>query len=140
KLLGKALAKEPNSRFQSMREMAEAIARSRRRVYRSITGEASVDVPRHSATQRVLKASSWSTRIGWPAVAMLVAFVGAGAGFVFSRLNRPAAKIEGGAILVVTRPSGAAVEVDGHPFAEPTPTMIPYLGAGAHTVKLKKGK
>ncbi|MDB4970581.1 MAG: pknB [Myxococcales bacterium] len=140
KLLGKALAKEPGARFQSMREMAEAISRARRRVYRSITGEASVDVPRHSGTQRAVRATGWSTRISWPAVAVLVAVVGGLAGYAFSRMNRPIAKIEGGAILVVTRPSGAAVEIDGKLFPEPTPTMIPYLGPGAHTVKLKKGK
>src|SRR5512140_2073512 len=48
KLLGKALAKDPQARFQSMREMAEAIARGRRKVYRSVTGE-SVDSARHSS-------------------------------------------------------------------------------------------
>jgi eukaryotic-like serine/threonine-protein kinase len=83
KLLGKALAKEPGARFQSMRDMAEAIARARRRVYRSVTGESSIEIPRHSGTQRVIKASGWSTRIGWPVVAALVALVGAGAGFAF---------------------------------------------------------
>jgi eukaryotic-like serine/threonine-protein kinase len=141
KLLAKALAKDPGARFQSMREMAEAIARARRRVYRSITGESSVEMPRHSGTDRVLKPSRWSTRIGWPVVAALVAVVGVGAGFAFSRMGKPPpAKPEGGAIIVVTRPSGAQIEIDGRPFAEPTPTMVPSLGPGAHTVKLKKGK
>jgi serine/threonine protein kinase len=140
KLLHRALAKDPNDRFQSMREMAEALARSRRRVYRSITGESTIDVPRHSGTQRVLK-SGWSTRVGWPVVAIMVVVVAALAGFAFSRMSRPAVlKSEGGAILVVTRPSGATIDVDGRQFSEATPTMIANLGAGAHTVKLKKGK
>ncbi len=139
KLLAKALAKDPGSRFQSMREMAEAIARSRRRVYRSVTGEATADA-RHSAPHRTQQ-TGWSTRVSWPAVVALVAIVGAGAGFAFSHMNKPAAvKVEGGAILVVTRPSGAQIEIDGKTFAESSPTMVPTLAAGAHTVKLKKGK
>jgi hypothetical protein len=141
KLLGKALAKDPNARFQSMREMAEAIARGRRKVYRSTTGEAVGEGSRHSATHRTAKTSGWSTRVSWPAVVALVAIVGAGAGFAFSRMNKPAVvKIEGGAILVVTRPSGAQIEIDGKPFPEPSPTMVSSLTAGAHSVKLKKGK
>ncbi|MGZ3428287.1 MAG: serine/threonine protein kinase, partial [Polyangia bacterium] len=141
KLLGKALAKDPNARFQSMREMAEAIARGRRKVYRSTTGEAVGEGPRHSGTHRTPKVGAWSTRVSWPAVVALVAIVGAGAGFAFSRMNKPAAvKVEGGAILVVTRPSGAQIEIDGKPFAEPSPTMVTSLSAGAHSVKLKKGK
>jgi serine/threonine-protein kinase len=141
KLLGKALAKDPQARFQSMREMAEAIARGRKRIYRSITGENTADMPRHSGTQRVIKPSAWSQRIAWPMVALMVAVVGVLAGFVFSRIGKgPVVKTDGGAILVVTRPSGAAIEIDGAPFAEPTPTMVPSLGAGAHTVKLQKGK
>jgi tRNA A-37 threonylcarbamoyl transferase component Bud32 len=140
KILGKALAKDPTARFQSMREMAEAIARGRRKVFRSITGEASVEVPRHSSAHRIVRPTGWSTRVGWPAVAALVAIVGAGAGFAFSRMNKPPPKVEGGAILVVTRPSGATIEIDGQAFPEQSPTMVPALASGAHTVKLKKGK
>jgi len=139
KLLGKALAKDPQARFQSMREMAEAIARGRRKIYRSTTGE-TVESARHSAPHRTQQ-MGWSTRVSWPAVAALVAIVGAGAGFAFSRMSKPAAvKVESGAILVVTRPSGAQIDIDGKPFGEPSPTMVTNLAAGAHTVKLKKGK
>jgi hypothetical protein len=46
----------------------------------------------------------------------------------------------GGAILVVTRPAGATVELDGKKFAEATPTMVPNVGPGSHTVRLNKGK
>jgi tRNA A-37 threonylcarbamoyl transferase component Bud32 len=139
KLLGKALAKDPQARFQSMREMAEAIARGRRKIYRSTTGE-TVESARHSAPHRTQQ-MGWSTRVSWPAVAALVAIVGAGAGFAFSRMSKPAAvQVESGAILVVTRPSGAQIDIDGKPFGEPSPTMVTNLAAGAHTVKLKKGK
>ena len=141
KLLGKALAKDPQARFQSMREMAEAIARARRKIFRSVTGESTIgDSARHSAPHRT-QHTGWSTRVSWPAVVALVAIVGAGAGFAFSRMNKPPpAKVEGGAILVVTRPSGAQIEIDGKPFGESSPTMVSSLAAGAHTVKLKKGK
>ncbi|HEX8953230.1 MAG TPA: serine/threonine-protein kinase, partial [Polyangia bacterium] len=141
KLLSRALAKDPQARFQSMREMAEAIARSRRKVYRSISGEVIGEGPRNSAPHRTQQLDGWSTRVSWPAVVALVAIVGAGAGFAFSRMNKPAAaKVEGGAILVVTRPAGAQIDVDGKSFAEPSPTMVTNLAAGAHTIKLKKGK
>ena len=141
KLLGKALAKDPAARFQSMREMAEAMARGRRRVYRSITGEAAATLPRHSGTHRVAEPSGWSTRVSWPAVVALVAIVGAGAGFAFSRMNKPAAvKPEGGAILVVTRPSGAQIEIDGKPFAESSPTMVASLGAGRAHGEAEEGQ
>jgi serine/threonine-protein kinase len=141
KLLGKALAKDPQARFQSMREMAEAIARARRKIFRSVTGESTIgDSARHSAPHRT-QHTGWSTRVSWPAVVALVAIVGAGAGFAFSRMNKPPpAKVEGGAILVVTRPSGAQIEIDGKPFGESSPTMVGSLAAGSHTVKLKKGK
>jgi tRNA A-37 threonylcarbamoyl transferase component Bud32 len=141
KLLGKALAKDPQARFQSMREMAEAIARGRRKIYRSTTGEAMTgEGPRHSEPHRT-QPQGWSTRVSWPAVIALLAIVGAGAAFAFSRMSKPVAvKVEGGAILVVTRPSGAQIDVDGKAFPEPSPTMVPRLAAGAHTVKLKKGK
>ena len=142
KVLAKALAKEPSARFQSMREMAEALSRARRRVYRSITGEMTADIPR--STQRVppALASRWTARISWPLVALLVAIVGGGAGFLFSRMTKPApvAAPVGGGILVVTRPAGASIDVDGTPFGETSPTMVPNLGAGAHTIKLRKGK
>ncbi|HEX4457160.1 MAG TPA: serine/threonine-protein kinase, partial [Polyangia bacterium] len=142
RVLTKALAKEPGARFQSMREMAEALARARRRVYRSITGEMTADIPR--STQRVPGAipSRWTTRVSWPLVALLVAIVGGAAGFLFSRLTKPApvAAPVGGGILVVTRPAGATIDVDGVPFGETSPTMVPNLGAGAHTIKLRKGK
>ena len=140
KLLGKALAKEASARFQSMRQMAEAIARGRRKVYRSLTGEAIGDVP-GTSTHRMAQASGWSTRVSWPVVIALVAIVGTGASFAFSRLNRPAAlPAQAGAILVVTRPAGAQIDIDGKPFPEPSPTMVANLTAGAHTIKLRKGK
>src|SRR6185369_7701814 len=134
-------AKDPQARFQSMREMAEAIARARRKIFRSVTGESTIgDSARHSAPHRT-QHTGWSTRVSWPAVVALVAIVGAGAGFAFSRMNKPPpAKVEGGAILVVTRPSGAQIEIDGKPFGESSPTMVGSLAAGSHTVKLKKGK
>jgi serine/threonine-protein kinase len=141
KVLAKALAKDAGARFQSMREMAEALARARRRVLRNITGERSgVDLARHvSSTERVLKEPSpWSTRL---LVAALVAAVAVGAGFMVARLTRPAsAPPAGGGIIVVTRPAGASVELDGARFAEPTPTMVPNVGPGAHTIRLNKGK
>jgi serine/threonine-protein kinase len=139
KLLARSLAKDPQQRFQSMREMAEALARVRRHTYRTITGEQ--EPPALLSSLLGERSTAWSQRFPWPLAALLVAVVGLGAGFLFSRLPRSAPPPQaGGAILVVTRPSGASVEVDGKPFPELTPTMVPNLGPGAHTVKLRKGK
>jgi tRNA A-37 threonylcarbamoyl transferase component Bud32 len=140
KLLGKALAKDPAQRFQSMREMAEALARARRRIVRTLSGERSMErVARHTAAERVIKIPP--ARGLWLALAGGLAILGVGGGFMAARLSQkksPAAP--GGAILVVTRPAGATIELDGKKYPEPTPTMVPNVGPGPHTVRLDKGK
>jgi hypothetical protein len=52
------------------------------------------------------------------------------------RWRAPAAG--GGAILVLSQPPGAAVEVDGHRLGEATPTMAAGMSAGSHTVRLRR--
>jgi serine/threonine protein kinase len=140
RLLNKALAKDPGARYQSMRDMATALTRARRKIYRTITGESSA-IERHSSAPLRAPARPLSARLAVPAAAVLVAVVGIGAGFTFARFSKPApTKLDGSGILVVTRPSGATITIDGQPFPEPSPTMVPNLGPGAHTVTLKKGK
>jgi tRNA A-37 threonylcarbamoyl transferase component Bud32 len=141
RLLNKALAKDPSARYQSMREMAQALSRARRKIFRNITGESSAALERTSGTRLVSARDLRPRRLPLPVVALLIAVVGVSAGFAVSRLMRPApAKLEGGGILVVTRPAGATISIDGQPFSEASPTMVPNLGPGAHTVTLKKGK
>jgi hypothetical protein len=124
-----------------MREMAEALARARRRIVRTLSGERSMEmVARHTASERVIKGSLPPSRGLWLALAAGLALVGVGGGFMAARLSRSKeAAAPGGAILVVTRPAGATIEVDGKKFAEPTPTMVPNVAAGPHTVRLNKG-
>jgi tRNA A-37 threonylcarbamoyl transferase component Bud32 len=140
KALAKALAKDPAARFQSMREMAEALARARRRVYRTLTGENSIELIGRSGTARVVRAGESMPRWTWGALAGLLVLAGLG-GFLFSRLGKHGgASATTGGIIVVTRPPGAAIEVDGKIYGEVAPTMVSDLPVGTHTVRLKKGR
>ncbi|MDB4971249.1 MAG: protein kinase [Myxococcales bacterium] len=118
----KALAKDPNARFQSAREFAKALVpavekRAARRD-RSLTTEIAKLPPS--------RAIAWWTLLTL-ALAMLVA-----AGAIYAlRARHPAM------LLVISNPPGASIEVDGRATGEQTPTSLLALSSGEHTVKLR---
>jgi tRNA A-37 threonylcarbamoyl transferase component Bud32 len=118
-VMERALQKDPDARYGSMKEMARALERLDATVAR-----------RRLERQR--------RRPTWLLVG-LVALLAIGMGITATRaLIRMGSS--GGALLLASRPSGAAVEVDGKPLDEPTPTVARGLGPGRHTVRFKKGK
>ena len=132
RVLIRALQKKPEDRFQSMREMAVAIE--------SIGAEDDLDgvTPRRSgsSTQRLRPRLLAPRVIRAAAVAAVLALVaGFGIGRFGGRSNGA-----GAALLILSNPSGASVELDGKPLPEVTPTALRGVLPGAHTVRLKKGK
>jgi hypothetical protein len=47
------------------------------------------------------------------------------------------AAADDGSIVVTSKPSGAAVEIDGHAWKQTTPTAVTGLGPGAHSVRVR---
>jgi len=108
----RALAKDPQARFASMRALAGALAG---------VGGAGVAPP----PQR---------RLGvWAVGIVLVAALALGGGFLVGRREHP-----GAGLVLVTTPVGAKVELDGQLLPETTPTMARGLSPGAHTLKFSK--
>jgi tRNA A-37 threonylcarbamoyl transferase component Bud32 len=119
-LVLRALAKNPDERFQNVKEMVGALTLLDRR--RSGTGM--IQQLRYTEPKRPI----------WPLVAAgLVLALAAGAA-IGQRLARPA---PGGALLVVgTEPMGATVELDGKALPETTPTAVRQVPPGPHRVKV----
>ena len=124
----RALAKKPEDRFQSMREMATAL----QAVPDGSEDWSAAHVPRTGTRPRARRRSvpRWVP----PTLGALALVLGFGLG----RLPHGAQK-DATALLLISQPQGAAVELDGRPLGEPTPTSVRDLAPGAHAVKIKKG-
>jgi len=127
-VVARALAKKPENRYQSMRELAEALRSVERR-----------------RTAPELAASADSTafirapgrRVGgvWLALAVAGVVAALAGGFFAGTRNRAVAS-SGGALVVTSRPNDAVVEIDGTRIPETTPTMVRGVAAGAHRVRV----
>ena len=140
-LLRRALQKDPERRFASMKAMASALA--------TVVPEPTTARPsgtsgvRVDRTGRVLLASraaaparvrSW---LAWAALTTLLVVVAAVAGVVRGR-RVPPSPTSGSLLVVTTQPPGARVTLDGRALDETTPTARRGLGGGAHVVMLRR--
>jgi tRNA A-37 threonylcarbamoyl transferase component Bud32 len=115
--LERALAKSPDDRFRSMRQMAEAL-------------EALLPA---QLAMRTISVARPAQLPKWPLVATVV--LGVALGWLLSHLGR---STRGGALLLTSRPAGARVEVDGRVAPESTPTMVNGLLPGTHAVRFTR--
>jgi predicted Ser/Thr protein kinase len=121
-LIGRTLEKEPGKRFQTMAEMARAVA-----AFRKNTAPV-------AATAPVVRGGlpAWSVAV----FIVVGALVGAGVARFAAPKHHAAAGT--GQIVVLSTPSGATVEVDGKALPEPTPVVAAELPPGEHTVKASR--
>ncbi len=116
-VLKRALAKSPDERFRSMRQMAEALTA----VLPATGAEQLAASPLGDRRRRASLGVLAAVALGGIAVGWLLAHAGHESG--------------SGALLLASRPAGARVEIDGRAADETTPTMVTGIGAGAHTIK-----
>jgi tRNA A-37 threonylcarbamoyl transferase component Bud32 len=116
-LLGRTLQKDPARRFQTMAEMARAVAACRTSAAPVATAPVRGGLPT------------------WALSAFIVAGVLVGAGV--ARLTVPKHRAVAGSaqIVVLSMPSGATVEVDGKALPDTTPAVALDLAPGEHVVK-----
>src|SRR5262249_8830784 len=112
-VLEHALEKAPDRRFQSMRQMAQALAQL---------------LPKRR--EGAVLPTPTKRRAPWAWLAGAAA-AGLAAGLLLSRLGHGAS---GAALLLSSRPAGARVEIDGRVAPETTPTMVSGLYPGPHSV------
>ena len=118
----KALAKDPDARYQSARELAKALVPSvEKRAPRTMRSDVTdvIHLPRSRVT------------IAWWALLMVALGLFAAAGALWLVRSRHA-----GLLLVISEPPGADVIVDGQPTGDRTPAAQHGLGRGDHIVKL----
>jgi serine/threonine protein kinase len=128
-VIDKALKKAPDERYQSMKEMAQALA--------AVENEETAPRPIGlSGSQPAIPLPPPARSRVWMALtAVAVAALG---GIALGRWTmKPGTGTT--SLLLLSTPSGASVEVDGQPTPEATPTTVRGLLPGAHTVRMKKG-
>lgn len=129
KILQRALAKDPAARFESMQDMARALAEVTRPGQATLHTESST----RSMSRPRLTAGKARLPPGLMAIVALAAAV-AGAGTTYMTFGRGAAASSG--ILIASDPAGATVEIDGTKQKETTPLAVSGLTSGEHLVKL----
>jgi tRNA A-37 threonylcarbamoyl transferase component Bud32 len=118
-VIARCLAKEPEARFRSMKEMAAALAAiDRRRASDTTTA-------RH-------RRDGGGVGYGLALGAFIAGALATGGGMWLG--SRQAAG--DGEIVVTSQPGGAAVEVDGRPWRQTTPTAVTAIGPGRHQVRV----
>jgi serine/threonine-protein kinase len=130
-----ALAKDPARRFQTMKQMIEALARVDVRGTPKEAPAPPVDPPRDSSAVTAPPPPPVPSRrpAGLLAVGAVVGAVAA-AGVVGWRQGASSRTL----LVVTSRPNGARVELDGKPIAETTPTSIRGISPGAHRLRLEQ--
>jgi serine/threonine-protein kinase len=131
-LLSRALQKKPEDRFQSMREMALALAALE---LEAPGTDRSEDAQRRLSTMRMQR-----PRFVTPVTLFVTAFLCLALGVAAARFLGIGAGSGSTALLLVSTPTGADVELDGKQLSETTPTTVRGLKPGPHAVKIKKGK
>jgi tRNA A-37 threonylcarbamoyl transferase component Bud32 len=132
-LLSRALQKKPEDRFQSMREMALALD--------ALEFEPSPGWEREDTAQRRLSSMRMQRpRFVAPVTLMLTAMLCVLSGYGLARVFGVAGGSGSTALLLVSTPTGADVELDGKNLSEATPTTVRGLKPGPHTIKIRKGK
>ena len=111
-IVRRALAKDPDGRFPSMRALAGALA--------TLTDN------------RPAPAEAGKTGV-WLVAVVLAAATALAGGYVIGRRERP-----GAGVVLVTTPAGAQVELDGKALPETTPTMARGLVPGPHLLRFSK--
>ncbi|MGZ3406299.1 MAG: protein kinase domain-containing protein, partial [Polyangia bacterium] len=117
-VIARCLAKDPEDRFDSMQEMAAALA--------------SIDRRRGDGARGRDAGRGGGVGYGLVLGAFVVGALATGGGMF---LGTRQAAVEG-EILVSSQPAGASVEVDGHPWRQTTPTALTGLAAGRHNVRV----
>jgi hypothetical protein len=133
-LISRALQKKPEDRFQSMREMALAL--------NALELEQRAGFERDDPTgqRRLSTLSMRRPRFVTPLTLMVVALICVVGGFGLARMFGVGPGAGTTALLLVSTPTGADVELDGKNLPETTPTTMRGLKPGPHTIKIRKGK
>lgn len=119
-LIGRTLEKEPARRFQTMAEMARAVAACRK----TSAPVAATPVRRGLPT--------------WAVGGFILAGVLVGAAVARLTMAKHHAAAGSGQIVVLSTPSGATVEVDGKALPDTTPAVALDLAPGDHLVKASR--
>jgi serine/threonine protein kinase len=129
RVLQRALSKAPSSRFESMQEMARALA--------AVPGLARPGkIPSESTTRSMprpsLRVRLTTSRKMVVAAALITGVAGLAGGWL---LPRGKATL-GSGVIIASDPPGATIELDGHRLGETTPTAIRGVAPGDHRVSL----
>jgi serine/threonine-protein kinase len=129
KVLAKALAKDPDERYQTMPELASALEAAVGRAARTsgLYDDSIAGTMPHLQLPKAPR-PSLARHAVWIAPLVLAAGLGGYA------LSRRAAQ-SGASLLLISEPPGATIELDGKPLGRATPTWAAGLAAGAHAVR-----
>ncbi|MCU1282381.1 MAG: serine/threonine protein kinase [bacterium] len=137
-VIERAMAKAPERRFASTREMAKALAE-----IEAALAAADRPPPASAAASLALAPRRRRRWVSHLVVAMLAAAAGLGGARLLRFGDRPKPAMAptgpGGMLLVASDPTGATVELDGAPLAETTPTSVRGVAPGAHTLVIRHG-
>jgi hypothetical protein len=126
-ILLRALAKQPDRRFPTMREMARALKAIE---WLPAPGRSFGDEPENTARVPAVKSPPPSPRWPWLVGVAVASAISAGVTWKLT------ARSGGGLLLVTSRPPGAAVELDGRKLGEVTPAAVHGVAPGRHRVRV----
>jgi serine/threonine-protein kinase len=120
----RALAKSPEQRFQSARDLARALVPA---VEKRGFGTGRAEVTDIIERPQLPRSPGW-----WAALAVALALFGVAAGMLIARRTP-----KGGMVIVISQPPGAEILLDGKPSRDRTPAALRGVGPGEHTVRLR---
>ena len=123
----RALAKDPQRRFASTREMAQALAE-----VIGVAAHERVTAVGHASATRRPRPRGVAVALGAALLAATAALC-LGAGWFLRGHRAPT----GGAIIVLSEPPGAAVDLDGRAVKQTTPAVLEGVAEGRHVVGLR---